>query len=108
MRDKEKLLDYRFMPEPNLPPLHVYSKDCLPSSTPHDSLVVLEKVAGCLTELPAEVRERVQQKYGIPHLSASLLVVSIPPLLPLVGLSFVAGCFVPNGHFASVLICFLV
>ena len=31
MRDKEKLHDYRFMPEPNLPPLRLYSKDSLPS-----------------------------------------------------------------------------
>ena len=31
MRDKEKLHDYRFMPEPNLPPLRLHSKDTSPS-----------------------------------------------------------------------------
>ena len=30
MRDKEKLHDYRFMAEPNLPPLHLYTNDSLP------------------------------------------------------------------------------
>ena len=31
MRDKERLHDYRFMPEPNLPPLRLYSNDTLPA-----------------------------------------------------------------------------
>ena len=31
MRDKEKLHDYRFMPEPNLPPLRLYTNDTLPT-----------------------------------------------------------------------------
>ena len=30
MRDKEKVHDYRFMPEPNLPPLRLYTNDTLP------------------------------------------------------------------------------
>ena len=31
MRDKEKLHDYRFMPEPNLPPLRLYTNDTQPA-----------------------------------------------------------------------------
>lgn len=31
MRDKEKVHDYRFMPEPNLPPLHIYDNKTLPA-----------------------------------------------------------------------------
>ena len=33
MRDKEKLHDYRFMPEPNLPPLRLYTNDTQPAVT---------------------------------------------------------------------------
>ena len=77
MRDKEKLLDYRFMPEPNLPPLHVYSSGHAPPSSGHAGpAVILEEVGQRLPELPGQVRERLRQKYGVPLVSASLLVVS--------------------------------
>lgn len=77
MRDKEKLLDYRFMPEPNLPPLYVYSSGhAPPSSGCAGPAVILEEVGQRLPELPGQARERLQQKYGVPLVSASLLVVS--------------------------------
>ena len=37
MRDKEKMLDYRFMPEPNLPPLVLYdTRDSVPVNSQVD------------------------------------------------------------------------
>uniref|UniRef100_A0A8C8IXE4 Glutamyl-tRNA(Gln) amidotransferase subunit B, mitochondrial n=1 Tax=Oncorhynchus tshawytscha TaxID=74940 RepID=A0A8C8IXE4_ONCTS len=53
MRDKEGLQDYRFMPEPNLPPLMVYE------------VVVLEEVRERLPELPSVRRQRLVETYGI-------------------------------------------
>uniref|UniRef100_A0A8C8J3D8 Glutamyl-tRNA(Gln) amidotransferase subunit B, mitochondrial n=1 Tax=Oncorhynchus tshawytscha TaxID=74940 RepID=A0A8C8J3D8_ONCTS len=52
MRDKEGLQDYRFMPEPNLPPLMV-------------QVVVLEEVRERLPELPSVRRQRLVETYGI-------------------------------------------
>ncbi|KAK7469596.1 hypothetical protein BaRGS_00036386 [Batillaria attramentaria] len=74
MRDKEKLLDYRFMPEPNLPPLYVYNNESVPPGADTDRIVVLEKVREGLRELPGEKRQRIQEQYSIPLRSASLLV----------------------------------
>ncbi|XP_076449299.1 glutamyl-tRNA(Gln) amidotransferase subunit B, mitochondrial-like [Babylonia areolata] len=75
MRDKEKLLDYRFMPEPNLPPLHVYTHQRAPSVRASAcGAVVMEEVAERLRELPGQIRARVQEQYDIPLMSASLLV----------------------------------
>ncbi|XP_070199894.1 glutamyl-tRNA(Gln) amidotransferase subunit B, mitochondrial-like isoform X2 [Littorina saxatilis] len=74
MRDKEKLLDYRFMPEPNLPPLHVYSSGNVPPGTGAGSNVVLETVQRRLPDLPGTIRDKLQHKYDVPLLSATLLV----------------------------------
>uniref|UniRef100_A0A6Q2XH72 Glutamyl-tRNA(Gln) amidotransferase subunit B, mitochondrial n=1 Tax=Esox lucius TaxID=8010 RepID=A0A6Q2XH72_ESOLU len=66
MRDKEGLQDYRFMPEPNLPPLIVYDR---PSTAPpcvHPSqVVVLEEVRAGLPELPRARRTRLVESYDI-------------------------------------------
>jgi aspartyl-tRNA(Asn)/glutamyl-tRNA(Gln) amidotransferase subunit B len=46
MRDKEKKQDYRFMPEPNLPPLVV-------------SQSLVDRLASQLPELPQHTRARL-------------------------------------------------
>lgn len=74
MREKEKLLDYRFMPEPNLPPLHVYTNQ--QASLGKDLIIVVEDIQAQLVELPAQKRLRLQETYGVPLLSAFMLVVS--------------------------------
>nr|XP_057927793.1 glutamyl-tRNA(Gln) amidotransferase subunit B, mitochondrial [Doryrhamphus excisus]XP_057927801.1 glutamyl-tRNA(Gln) amidotransferase subunit B, mitochondrial [Doryrhamphus excisus]XP_057927807.1 glutamyl-tRNA(Gln) amidotransferase subunit B, mitochondrial [Doryrhamphus excisus] len=73
LRDKEGLQDYRFMPEPNLPPLTVYEDD---ASVPPgaDQAVVVQNLRAGLPELPSVRRDRLVQSYGIlPEHSWTLL-----------------------------------
>ncbi|KAM9314283.1 glutamyl-tRNA(Gln) amidotransferase subunit B, mitochondrial [Pholidichthys leucotaenia] len=66
MRDKEGLQDYRFMPEPNLPPLIVYEDDAsLPTGIDACQVVVVQKIKERLPELPSVKRDRLVQMYGI-------------------------------------------
>ncbi|KAM4603716.1 glutamyl-tRNA(Gln) amidotransferase subunit B, mitochondrial isoform 1-T1 [Polymixia lowei] len=66
MRDKEGLQDYRFMPEPNLPPLTVYEDDkALPAGIEARQVVVVERVRLRLPELPGVKRDRLVRSYGI-------------------------------------------
>ncbi|XP_033986349.1 glutamyl-tRNA(Gln) amidotransferase subunit B, mitochondrial [Trematomus bernacchii] len=66
MRDKEGLQDYRFMPEPNLPPLIVYEDNAsLPSGIDACQAVVVQEIREALPELPAVKRERLVQTYGL-------------------------------------------
>ncbi|XP_034044253.1 glutamyl-tRNA(Gln) amidotransferase subunit B, mitochondrial [Thalassophryne amazonica] len=66
MRDKEGLQDYRFMPEPNLPPLIVYEGNAsLPPGIDACQAVVVQKIRETLPELPSVKRDRLVQTYGI-------------------------------------------
>lgn len=66
MRDKEGLQDYRFMPEPNLPPLIVYEDNAsLPAGVDACQAVVVQKIREELPELPSVKRDRLVQTYGI-------------------------------------------
>nr|XP_046271379.1 glutamyl-tRNA(Gln) amidotransferase subunit B, mitochondrial [Scatophagus argus] len=75
MRDKEGLQDYRFMPEPNLPPLIVYEDNAsLPAGTDACQAVVVQKIRAELPELPSVKRDRLVQTYGIlPEHSFTLM-----------------------------------
>lgn len=64
MRDKEVLQDYRFMPEPNLPPLRL-------------SQSFIEDIRQGLPELPEETREKLTRDYLLPPETAIILVVSL-------------------------------
>ncbi|XP_049900676.1 glutamyl-tRNA(Gln) amidotransferase subunit B, mitochondrial isoform X1 [Epinephelus moara] len=66
MRDKEGLQDYRFMPEPNLPPVIVYEDNAsLPTGIDACQAVVVQKIKEGLPELPSVKRDRLVQTYGI-------------------------------------------
>jgi aspartyl-tRNA(Asn)/glutamyl-tRNA(Gln) amidotransferase subunit B len=52
-RTKEEAHDYRYFPEPDLPPLHFESGD-------------IELIKTSLPELPAQRRERFARQYGLP------------------------------------------
>ncbi|CAF90711.1 unnamed protein product, partial [Tetraodon nigroviridis] len=66
MRDKEGLQDYRFMPEPNLPPLMVYEDNAsLPVGIDVRQAVVLDAIRKRLPELPGVRRDRLVRSYGI-------------------------------------------
>lgn len=68
MRDKEEKQDYRYMPEPNLPPLFIsmggLSRGCF----------ILEEFQGLIPELPGNTRIRLIENYGIPFEHAFILV----------------------------------
>ncbi len=60
MRSKEEAHDYRYFPEPDLPPLHVSNE-------------WVEETAKSLPELPDAKRERFAADYGIPEYDAEVL-----------------------------------
>jgi aspartyl-tRNA(Asn)/glutamyl-tRNA(Gln) amidotransferase subunit B len=63
MRSKEEAHDYRYFPEPDLPPLVV-------------TAAWVEEVRGSLPELPAAKRTRFVTQYGIPDYDAGVLTLS--------------------------------
>lgn len=79
MRDKEEKQDYRFMPEPNLPPLHLRMRESQPS---HPHMVDVLALKNKIPESPFEMRQRYQKEYNISLLQAVRLV-NEDALLPL-------------------------
>ncbi|XP_041958494.1 glutamyl-tRNA(Gln) amidotransferase subunit B, mitochondrial [Alosa sapidissima] len=65
MRDKEDFQDYRFMPEPNLPPLRVYDSASVPAGLDPSQVVLVDQLQAGLPELPSVRRDRLVQTYGI-------------------------------------------
>jgi aspartyl-tRNA(Asn)/glutamyl-tRNA(Gln) amidotransferase subunit B len=63
MRSKEEAHDYRYFPEPDLPPLVV-------------SAAWVEEVRASLPELPAEKRRRFAEEYGLSVYDAGVLTLS--------------------------------
>jgi aspartyl-tRNA(Asn)/glutamyl-tRNA(Gln) amidotransferase subunit B len=61
MRSKEEAHDYRYFPEPDLPPLIV-------------STELIERVRGEMPELPEDRRKRFMDQYGLTFADASQLV----------------------------------
>ncbi|XP_063776627.1 glutamyl-tRNA(Gln) amidotransferase subunit B, mitochondrial isoform X3 [Pseudophryne corroboree] len=75
MRDKEGKQDYRFMPEPNLPPLILYDAKSLPANVDADQVVNIDLIKERLPELPSVTRERLVEQYGILPEHSFILVV---------------------------------
>ena len=63
MRSKEEAHDYRYFPEPDLPPLEVSSE-------------WIESIRLTLPELPEERKQRLLEEYGLPESDAGLLAQS--------------------------------
>ncbi|XP_057662674.1 glutamyl-tRNA(Gln) amidotransferase subunit B, mitochondrial [Diorhabda carinulata] len=74
MRDKEVEQDYRYMPEPNLPPLHIAMGPIQLGSVNADEL------KKCIPELPEETRQRLRKENGLT-LEQSIILVNDSPLL---------------------------
>lgn len=70
MRDKEVLQDYRFMPEPNLPPLRLNVRD-----DPSSALINVEMLRKALPELPEQTRNNLVDRHDLRHETAVILVV---------------------------------
>uniref|UniRef100_A0AC11CAP5 Glutamyl-tRNA amidotransferase subunit B n=1 Tax=Ovis aries TaxID=9940 RepID=A0AC11CAP5_SHEEP len=74
MRDKEGKQDYRFMPEPNLPPLLLYDSGSLPPGADPQQVIDIDRLRERLPELPRVTRERLVRQYGmLPEHSCALL-----------------------------------
>nr|XP_035948563.1 glutamyl-tRNA(Gln) amidotransferase subunit B, mitochondrial isoform X4 [Halichoerus grypus] len=74
MRDKEGKQDYRFMPEPNLPPLLLHDTASLPPGADPQQVINIDWIREQLPELPSETREKLIQQYGmLPEHSFALL-----------------------------------
>ncbi|XP_048386301.1 glutamyl-tRNA(Gln) amidotransferase subunit B, mitochondrial isoform X1 [Stegostoma tigrinum] len=65
MRDKEGKQDYRFMPEPNLPPLVIYDNENLSTNVNPEQVVNIDQIRELLPELPNAKRKRLVEKYNI-------------------------------------------
>ena len=63
MRGKEEAHDYRYLPEPDLPPLVIAADE-------------LRRLRDDLPELPAQTRERLIAQYGLPAYDAGVLTQS--------------------------------
>lgn len=72
MRDKEVLQDYRFMPEPNLPPLHVNTNE----KELRTDMINVRDVRMAIPELPEETRQKLCEQFGLALEAAVVLVVS--------------------------------
>jgi aspartyl-tRNA(Asn)/glutamyl-tRNA(Gln) amidotransferase subunit B len=60
-RSKEHAHDYRYFPEPDLPPLYIEQR-------------WVNKIKALLPELPEARRDRFKSQYGLTHYDASLLI----------------------------------
>ncbi|MRC56989.1 hypothetical protein GH877_30535, partial [Bacillus thuringiensis] len=80
MRDKERIHDYRFMPEPNLPPLRLYSDASPPPPcVTTDQVINVDRLKERLPELPEEKRGRLETQYGLT-LHQAIIIVCEPGL----------------------------
>ena len=82
MRDKERLHDYRFMPEPNLPPLRLYTMQTVPAAVPSEQIINVDELRAQMPELPSAQRVRLQKTYGLSEEHSYVLVVSYESVLP--------------------------
>ena len=79
MRDKEVKQDYRFMPEPNLPPLRVTYDE---SAMERPNVLNISNFIRDLPELPRETRKRLVKDFGL-SVDAAVRLVNEPDLLEL-------------------------
>uniref|UniRef100_A0A8C6VPT3 Glutamyl-tRNA(Gln) amidotransferase subunit B, mitochondrial n=1 Tax=Naja naja TaxID=35670 RepID=A0A8C6VPT3_NAJNA len=65
MRDKEGKQDYRFMPEPNLPPLVLYDAKSLPAHINDQQVINIDCIRETLPDLPSVKRAKFVERYGL-------------------------------------------
>uniref|UniRef100_A0A182NKX8 Glutamyl-tRNA(Gln) amidotransferase subunit B, mitochondrial n=1 Tax=Anopheles dirus TaxID=7168 RepID=A0A182NKX8_9DIPT len=78
MRDKEVVQDYRFMPEPNLPPLHLKLHEGATVEDTEARLIDVPKIRHSLPELPEQTRQRIVEVHQLSSATAITLVNDIP------------------------------
>ncbi|XP_012279352.1 glutamyl-tRNA(Gln) amidotransferase subunit B, mitochondrial [Orussus abietinus] len=70
MRDKEEKQDYRFMPEPNLPPLRLHFGKKEENNL---NLIDVNLLRTQIPELPEQTRTRLIEQYGLTFEKANIL-----------------------------------
>ncbi|XP_076622255.1 glutamyl-tRNA(Gln) amidotransferase subunit B, mitochondrial isoform X1 [Colletes latitarsis] len=71
MREKEENHDYRFMPEPNLPPLYLHISE---SKENKHNLINVLSLKEHLPELPEQIRQTIMEDYCItPHMTIGIM-----------------------------------
>ncbi|KAK3099597.1 hypothetical protein FSP39_006799 [Pinctada imbricata] len=73
MRDKELKMDYRFMPEPNLPPVRLYDSETISKVADPSSVIDIDKFRSSIPPLPKQVKENLQKEYKISLFQANML-----------------------------------
>lgn len=71
-RTKEEAADYRYFPEPDLPPLHFGYN--LSEEEVKKGIIDIRHLEAELPELPAKKRERFMKEYGLPPASINYIV----------------------------------
>ena len=78
MRDKQDKVDYRFMPEPNLPPLHLHMHSSYaPSKLNRHNLVDVDYLRSTIPEMPQETRKKLAENFHLETPAILTIVVSI-------------------------------
>ncbi|MFH1838268.1 MAG: Asp-tRNA(Asn)/Glu-tRNA(Gln) amidotransferase subunit GatB [Candidatus Kuenenbacteria bacterium] len=70
-RTKEEAHDYRYFPEPDLPPIYIKEKNNITNEENEE--IILEKIKLELRELPQQKRERFIKEYGFTIDEAKIL-----------------------------------
>ncbi|XP_011494506.1 PREDICTED: glutamyl-tRNA(Gln) amidotransferase subunit B, mitochondrial [Ceratosolen solmsi marchali] len=79
LRGKESYQDYRFMPEPNLPPLHIHTDE---TSENKYNLIDAVALKNQIPEMPQETRDKLKIEFNISK-SLIIVLVNFPELLQL-------------------------
>jgi len=82
-RTKEEAQDYRYFPEPDLPPIHINvdgraSPALLERGGPPTNEINLDEIRALLPELPRQRRERFARQYGLPEKDIELFTTDKP------------------------------
>lgn len=76
MRDKERLQDYRFMPEANLPSLYLYGNSTAAQTRDQNTTNIDEEIQN-MPPLPRDVRNKLINDYNLSLRNVYVLVVIV-------------------------------
>ncbi|MEK7138712.1 MAG: Asp-tRNA(Asn)/Glu-tRNA(Gln) amidotransferase subunit GatB [Patescibacteria group bacterium] len=81
-RSKEEAHDYRYFPEPDLPPIRIADGRASPAllerGGPPTTGINLNEIKALISELPQQRRERFAKQYGLPERDVELFTVEKP------------------------------
>ncbi len=75
-RSKEEAHDYRYFPEPDLPPLKILETRNNDQGTQTDGKFYIDEIRALMPELPQARRERFKKQYGLPEADIDLFTTN--------------------------------